>query len=226
MSHANITLPIRVEYIENPGKLLPVSRRLRPYSPTDEYHCHPDRSGQLQGPFDPWQLRDDFLKWPHEQWQGFVAMAGCLGPLRVSERSFELWQKAYRAALIRPAREWKALDAEFGLLNHRVRVSQPLRISFDWDGHVPIARVRTVTTLEAIVATIQVDKLQGAEFRVCARHDCKSGPFRVEARHKIYCSSDCAHLVAVRKSRKQASNANSKATKKAPSRKLRGGKSE
>jgi hypothetical protein len=55
-----------------------------------------------------------------------------------------------------------------------------------------------------MVATIKVEKLHGATFKECARPDCKNPPFRVEARQKIFCSSDCAHLVAVRNSRKRA----------------------
>jgi hypothetical protein len=104
---------------------------------------------------------------------------------------------------VRPAKDWRSLAEQFAPR----KVSQligPLRILFDWQRDVPAAKVVLPDSLTAIIATIQVDALQGAEFRVCARHDCKSPPFRVEARHKIYCNTDCAHLVAVRNSRKRA----------------------
>jgi hypothetical protein len=122
--------------------------------------------------------------------------------------------------MIRPAREWVALKSEFQ--NAHVRLSLQPRIAFDWGGEAPRAIIFAQTALEAIIATIQIDKLTGAEFRVCARHDCKKPPFRVEARQKIFCSSDCAHLVAVRKSRERAAEAKSKAAKKSPNRKHRG----
>jgi hypothetical protein len=67
--------------------------------------------------------------------------------------------------------------------------------------------VGTVTLrsfIDAIVASIQIDKLRGAEFRYCARSDCTE-PFQVESRHeRIYCSTDCAHYMAVKNSRARA----------------------
>jgi hypothetical protein len=180
---------------------------------------------EKKGPFDLWKLRDQFLSWPIEDWQGFIAMAGWLHPMPVSARDFERCQRFVREALIRPAREWKALEEEFGGEDRLLHLSHSLSsIRFQWSGEVPTAQIQTLWSLDAILATIQIDKLQGAEFRVCARHDCKNAPFRVEARHKIFCDAACAHLVAVRKSRERAANA--KATKKAPNRKLSGGKTK
>ena len=122
---------------------------------------------------------------------------------------------------MRPAKDWRSLNGQFAPKKVS-RLTGPLPILFDWRGDVPLAKVVLSDSLVAMIATIQVDALRGAEFRVCARHDCKNAPFRVEARHKIFCDAACAHLVAVRKSRERAANA--KATKKAPSRKQRGGK--
>jgi hypothetical protein len=229
MSHANVTakvtLPMDVVHLEQPGHLHPFSRKdifENPKSETREFCFVEDRTAAPNGPFDPWQLRDDFLSWPIDDWEGFIAMAGRFGPFRISKRSFGLWQKVLREALIRPAREWKALQSEYGIPDNDLRLTKPLRIAFAWDGDVPRAYIPAIASLEAIIATIQIDKLQGAEFRVCARHDCKNPPFRVEARHKIFCDSSCAHLVAVRKSRERAPQAKSKATKKEPKRKRRG----
>jgi len=225
MSQSNVTLPIRVEYVETPGHMTHVSRKLEPYTPDKEYRFNRDASS-LQGPFDPWELREYFLKWRPEDWQGFIGMTGCFGAFRVSERTFERWQRLLREALIRPAREWEAMVAEFGMSESRDLLSKPLPIRFDWRGEVPMARILTNRTLDAIIATIKVDKLQGAEFRVCSRFDCKNPPFKVEARQKKFCSSDCAHLVAVRNSRSRAADAKIKATNKAPNRTQRGGKSK
>lgn len=218
MSHANITIPITVKYSERTGHLRAVSLGEFLKNPeTAEFRFIEDKSLSRLGPFDPWELRKEFLAWPLEHWEGFIAMAGNFGPFRISKRVFGQWQELLREALIRPAREWGALKAEFQ--NTHVRLSLQPRIAFDWAGESPKAVILAQTALEAIIATIQIDKLIGGEFRVCARHDCKNPPFKVEARQKIFCSSDCAHLVAVRRSRERAAKGKSKATKKAPKRK-------
>jgi hypothetical protein len=148
-------------------------------------------------------LRDDFLGWTIEDWQAFFYMAGqWAGNPYVTQSDFSEWQQLLREALVRPAKDWKSLAERFAPRKVSTLIG-PLRILFDWSGNVPLAKVVLPDSLTAIIATIQVDALQGAEFRVCARHDCKSAPFRIEARHKIYCSTDCAHLVAVRNSRKR-----------------------
>lgn len=173
-------------------------------------------------PFDPWELRDYFLGWRIEDWHGFFYMAGgWSSSFGITQRDFAEWQQLLREALVRPAKDWRSLNGQFAPKKVS-RLTGPLPILFDWRGDVPLAKVVLSDSLVAMIATIQVDALRGAEFRVCARHDCKNAPFRVEARHKIFCDAACAHLVAVRKSRERAANA--KATKKAPSRKQRGGK--
>jgi len=228
MSQTNVTFPVRIVYLEKQGRLELASRKELLKSPADrEWRFFEDKAASLHGPFDLWELREQFLSWPPDDWQGFVEMAGTFAFFRTSQSSFETWQKLLREALIRPARDWTALEAEYRVPHaSRVPLSGPLPIRFDWMGEVPIALVMAIYSVDAIVATIKLDKLQGAEFRVCARFDCKSPPFKVEARQKIYCSSDCAHLVAVRNSRSRAAEAKSKAAKKATKRKQGGGKSK
>lgn len=170
--------------------------------------------------FDPWKLRDAFLAWPLEDWQDFCEMVD-LGVPQISKNEFADWQRLFRKALILPAREWKTLAGEFAQQKVK-RLLERLPIDFEWEAETPIARINCTSAFKTIIATIQVDALQGAQFRVCARHDCNNPPFRVEARHKIFCCSDCAHLVAVRKSRERAAEAKNKAVKKTPERKRRG----
>lgn len=154
-------------------------------------------------PLDLWQLRDDFLGWRLEDWSGFFAMAGgWQGCFRISQRDFGEWQGLLRAALLCPAQEWKSLSQRFNS-KKVAKLIGPMRFVFDWHGVVPRAKAILPDSLSAIIATLQIDALNGAKFRICARHDCKSAPFKVEARHKIYCSSECAHLVAVRNSRER-----------------------
>ena len=205
MSQTRITLPIVLEHIELPVSPKVVSLRDYLNDPDSAQHHllpRPKERGQY-GPFDPWQLRSDFLTWPAEIWEGFVEMAGTLGPFRISKNDFEEWQRLLREALIRHPREWRGLEAKFDRRKVRV-LFEPLPISFVWDGEAPEARIRSCKTLNVIIATIQLDVLSGARFKVCARTDCVNPPFKVETRHKIYCSPQCAHLVAVRNSRARA----------------------
>ena len=53
---------------------------------------------------------------------------------------------------------------------------------------------------DAIEALITFDLLQGSKFSLCKRTDC-GRPFVANRRGRQFCSYDCAHLVAVRKSR-------------------------
>jgi hypothetical protein len=160
------------------------------------------------GPFDPWELREDFLNWPDAYWETFVDMAGSFGTFRLSKRDFVEWQALLREALVRPPNKWWEMLFDTRKVD---KLFMPLPVTFEWNELTPLAVVRTGRTLQAIIATIQLDKLHGSEFRICARSDCKNAPFKIEARHKIYCTPACAHLVAVRNSRGR--EARSKGTK-------------
>jgi hypothetical protein len=220
MLHRKITIPIAVEYIELPVVLRPRSMKAYSKNPdTAKFEFEEKPKSPRNGPFDPWNLRQDFLSWPLEEWKEFVLKTGRLGIHEINKDEFGRLQRVVKEALIRPAREWKTLELEFGVSIQNWTINIPKRINFDWDSEVPRACIKTFNTLDAIFATIQVDKLQGAQFRECARHDCKNPPFRVEARHKIFCSPECAHLAAVRESRKRAAEAKAKAAKKSAKRK-------
>lgn len=206
MSQEKVTIPITVGHSELPGALYSGTGRVpSPDSDTARFQFMPNSDLPPHGPFDPWKLRDDFLSWPIEDWKSFVSLTGSFGPFQVSKRDFERWQNFLKAALVCPPGKWKTLRGKFGIPGGKIRLVEPaFSVRFEWNGNSPIARITTNNSLEAIIATIWVDALQGAEFRTCARPDCKNPPFRIEARQKIYCSSDCAHLVAVRNSRKRA----------------------
>jgi hypothetical protein len=160
--------------------------------------------GSLERPVDVWQLRDEFLALSPDRW------AECADWIReesifrarrkVGQTDFEEWQKLIRQALILPAKEWGSGLSGFDL-GKAVLFNLPIPIEFKWNEDVPVGLIRQADGLRAIVRSVQIDKLQGAEFRLCARPDCKEPPFRVGARQKQFCSSDCAHLVAVRRSR-------------------------
>ncbi len=202
MSQTRITLPILLEHHESPATTELANRHeyFRERKPAQYRMVR--SAHNPRGPFDPWQLRADFLNWPLEYWEGFIEMAGNFGTCRISEEDFAEWQALIRHALVQPPSKWRKLEAKFDPRKVR-ELSKPLPISFGWDEDVPSARITLSGTLQTIIATIQIELLQGAQFRVCARPDCHSAPFKLESHQKIYCSPECAHLAAVRASRKR-----------------------
>jgi hypothetical protein len=67
-----------------------------------------------------------------------------------------------------------------------------------------IAEVTPATALDAILATVYVDKLRGIEFQVCALKECNE-TFENQSDHgKMYCSNYHAHLASVRRKRAEA----------------------
>jgi hypothetical protein len=209
MSQTNVTLPFIVDDLyADPVRVEPTSQKAFQKNPaTARFRfAYGIAEGKSQ-PIDSWQLRDRFLSWPIEDWQGFFEVSGKwdVGPMRTtfSRDDFAEWQRLLRAALVRQPRDWGSLSRDFEV-NKVISLRHALAIHFDWDGKVPSARIRSQDPLRSMIASIQIDKLKGATFRVCARTDCTNAPFRVGTRNKIFCSSDCAHLVAVRESRKRA----------------------
>ena len=162
--------------------------------------------------FDPWRFRETFLAAPADQWKRFPIQEEKRNRL-VGKEGFQKWQRLLRKAMVLPPKDWLALRDEFDLLMVW-HLMHPISFNVDWEKEIPVARVPLSGVLETLIATIQLDKLQGAQFKVCARADCNNPPFRVEARQKEYCSYDCAHLAAVRRSRARAAESKSKVGKK------------
>jgi hypothetical protein len=78
----------------------------------------------------------------------------------------------------------------------------------------PIAMIMVDSTLEAILATIYLDRLNGLDHGLCALKDCPK-IYEVTSKHaRQYCSQECAHKASVRKRRALAAQAKAKA--KAP----------
>src|SRR5271157_5680400 len=197
MSQRRITLPVTLEFRAYPANLVAVSR--------NAYLRDPDSAPRRYirkeyRELDPWDLRDAFLAWLPEDWKNFLSFAGSFSTYGLDQGEVMEWQGLLREALKLPPKKWPQLQKRF----HPSKVEKflaPLRIEFEWDEESPRAHIATMRSLDAIIATIQLDLLQGAKFRVCARHDCKEPPFQVGNRLKQFCSYECAHLAAVRRSR-------------------------
>jgi hypothetical protein len=67
-----------------------------------------------------------------------------------------------------------------------------------------LAWIAVGSALEAILATLYIDKLRGIETKLCALKGCNK-LFDVESGHgKMYCSNYHAHLASIRKKRAAA----------------------
>jgi hypothetical protein len=75
---------------------------------------------------------------------------------------------------------------------------RPLGIA---NSHFVVAK--TQATLDAILLSVHLDRIQGARFKICARLDCQK-IFKVKTDHqRRYCTMYCAHIESVRRNRKK-----------------------
>jgi hypothetical protein len=173
----------------------------------------------------PWNMREEFYGDGRSEgfadFEGFTYFYGRFGvgptdlvwpqPGRYDERllawhlqeDFEEWQDLLRTAMKLPIERWPSLAKKFP--ERKVAaLRKPLPLMLEWREGTPVGVLRFQTAVDAIMASIQIDKLNGVEFRYCARPDCRK-PYKIESRHKrVYCSTDCAHYMAVKASRKRA----------------------
>ena len=79
----------------------------------------------------------------------------------------------------------------------------------------PLALIKVETTLEAILATIYLDRLSGLDYALCNLTDCRK-IYAVTSNHaRMYCSQACAHKASVRKRRALAAQAKAQPQKSA-----------
>lgn len=203
MSPRKITINLRVVYRKFPGVL---RRDASLDAGGDEaymFHCNWQEIPSVET--DPWAMRNRFLAWPVEGWRDFVARYGNFHRFGfASLAAFSQWQRLLRRAMTTPATDWTSrLGAEFAKAPLETLQSR-FRVSFDLRGGSPVAEIAVNSALDAMIATLHVDAVNGARFRECKRPDCPNAPFALESNHdRIYCSYECAHLMAVRASRQR-----------------------
>ena len=74
-----------------------------------------------------------------------------------------------------------------------------------------VARINVHSTLEAILATAYLDRLNGVNFGLCQLADCNR-LFEITSNHaREYCSQECAHKASVRRRRAAVKAAKAKA---------------
>jgi hypothetical protein len=163
---------------------------------------------------DPWQLRHDFLHlksssdallkflnyhgtWSRITYPRFVnwafydprigeGNADVLIPGFAFESEIREEQTAIRNALKGLPGDWLAKSS----------------LSFGSQSKFPHYVHTDGTCLDAIRTSISIDFLRRVPFRICKRPDCGE-PFAADRKGKEYCSQYCAHLVSVRRTRRE-----------------------
>jgi len=88
----------------------------------------------------------------------------------------------------------------FGL---QTRIMNEVPMHIEWRRGGAGGVVETITGWEMMVATTHMGMLHDAHFRTCARPDCRIPFPRLSDHGQIYCSMECAHVIAQRELRKR-----------------------
>jgi len=143
---------------------------------------------------DPWAVRDDFFSLKDAvELQAFLNRTG-LFDIRTPGgfSGLQEWKSLFRRMLGTSPHKWHQLSGNFdpSKLQVALRASSPtMKIAWDKGRHAITLPVGT--TLDAIVATILLDHLQGAEYAFCKKEDCGQ-PYPSRS-NKLFCSYECAH---------------------------------
>ena len=163
--------------------------------PSGRTYVQDDNLRANSQPADPWALREEFLrlepsiesalaflnKWGRWNSEEYVEQAECTQ-----------LQQAMREAMTTSPDHW---------------FSGPYALPSDWrrSTKYPYFGLLTDKIEVALRMTVTSDLLNQAKFKTCARPDCRQ-PFKIESKHdKKFCSRTCAHVEAVLRSRKTAS---------------------
>jgi hypothetical protein len=144
-------------------------------------------------PADAWQLREDFLRRE-------IATANIVDFLNewgrwnssdfIEVQEISRLQQAIREAMTTASGKW--FSTEYSLPANWQRKTE-----------YPYFSLLTDKAEGALCMTVTADLLNESRFKICARPDCGQ-PFKVESKHeRKFCSRSCAHIEAVRRSRRE-----------------------
>lgn len=162
---------------------------------------------------DGWEVRRRFLmaRTPQEA-LGFVNAIGDFYLFHgFSYAAFQSTQRYVARCMMTPdTSTWSAKDPNVRELYLKDRVALSNYIDYPpkpWlrlHRRHPIALLVSSGALEVIWATLWLDRFLGAQYGACAKPDCWKRFFKITSRHsRKYCSPECAHVMAVRKSRER-----------------------
>ncbi len=115
------------------------------------------------------------------------------------DAEFLNWQSLVRAAMTTKMTAWPQLKKEFPP-DKITRLCQPMPLGIEWRQGRPTGVIPCSGVLTALIATLQMDALIGAEYRFCACRGCPKS-FKVKRRDQRYCDEDCKHRQVVRDGR-------------------------
>lgn len=203
-----LNLPIEARFWPQLGQYVP--RKTLGRTRLSFEHRRGQKSELTEQERNPWAVREAFLH--VDNFPDFVSRYGKLASLPIGnelrsspddehlagEADFRNWQGMVTKALttLRPRTDPQKPFIWVGWLHSRI----PIQI--EWRDGQPVGVVNLNCVLDAIAFSIHFDRLKGHRFRYCAREDCGE-VFLKTRRNKIYHDYDCAHLVAVRKSRER-----------------------
>jgi DNA-directed RNA polymerase subunit RPC12/RpoP len=210
----HLSCPVEIRFVPTWGKY--VERRWRG-DPTLSFDYEPSRRfgekndwGPRKDDYCPWEVRQDFLDGPLVDIKTFTYFYGQFGtaPDLKADRfdphgrkDFQEWQRLIKDLVDTPVGGWKGLGRKHNA-SKLATASKPLPLRFEWKKDKPLAAiVRVRTALDAMIASVQIDKMRGVKSKYCA--ECGKEFSLTSAHERKYCTKRCAHRVAVREHRKR-----------------------
>lgn len=156
------------------------------------------------GELDAWETRARFFRLDTlEEFLTFLNRTGTLA--WPSESGFwtvqklRLLQVELRRLLQTPPQKWRA--QENADVFQALVTARTVRLQFGWRNNQHCAVIIANSTLQALIASVQLDHLRNARYSFCARADCRT-QYEITSKHKRkYCSPECAHMEVVRRAR-------------------------
>ncbi len=161
-------------------------------------------------PINVYEIRDQFFKIANpEQGLGFFSRYGIFGRehrisfafwMGLSFADLVRWQELLKECLLAEPNKWESLTKQYKRLRGAADILKAPELSIGLESPIRISLLCECVR-DAIMAAICLDKLANVKSSMCNRPDC-GVVFNHESGHvRKFCSPDCAHLEAVRKSR-------------------------
>ncbi len=154
----------------------------------------------LRRPSDPWKIRADFLslKRNDKKLAEFLARHGMWSKHPPTEpQNYWDFQEDLKKMLLQPREYYIFLRQALGPGVNPFR--RDYQTYIEWRDAIPILVIEIDSCEDALLLSVELDRIQGAKFKRCALKTCGM-PFRVVSRHrKKYHQQYCAHLASVRR---------------------------
>jgi len=217
-----VNLPVRLQCFRVPGKWVREEFEAEDKTHTHTYFSATLEEGKLTS-YDPWAMRGEFFRIErgnNTQLLTFLDSIGAWDSIDLKEPLQETWDEDVSpiefkvdGSIFAVSPQPDRLDLDFWEFRHRVQrflvskkevwphSSPDLRTRFAITRQGPALVISTFTFVEALLASVMIDKALGAKTLKCARPDC-GVLFTASNRHKRrYCSWYCGHIEAVRRQR-------------------------